>query len=232
MGYILTIPKPCSENWNKMTPTQKGAFCKSCQKEVIDFSQTGTHALTKRLSQGRSICGRFRPDQLNHPISTISETTWKRHAVYMGFTSLVLLSTPVIAQIEKPNIAEILQHKMPICGLKASGVKLSDSIVLKGLVEDMESPLPGALIMIKGTTIGTQTDFDGNFTLKVPTIYQDEQLTLVFSYIGYETMELKIDAKSKFVNAKFTEESYAIMGEVVIRRMNFIRRIGNWFRRF
>lgn len=34
----LYIPKPCHEDWNKMTPTQQGKFCGSCNKQVIDFS--------------------------------------------------------------------------------------------------------------------------------------------------------------------------------------------------
>ena len=34
----LYIPKPCHEDWNKMTPTQQGKFCSSCSKQVIDFS--------------------------------------------------------------------------------------------------------------------------------------------------------------------------------------------------
>ncbi|MBS1595356.1 MAG: hypothetical protein JST90_13650 [Bacteroidetes bacterium] len=34
----LTIPTPCHERWDDMTATERGAFCHSCSKEVIDFS--------------------------------------------------------------------------------------------------------------------------------------------------------------------------------------------------
>ena len=42
----LSIPEPCHENWQEMTPTQQGRFCKACAKEVIDFSMmTDTEVL-------------------------------------------------------------------------------------------------------------------------------------------------------------------------------------------
>jgi len=34
----LHIPTPCHEDWNTMTPVEKGKFCGSCNKEVVDFS--------------------------------------------------------------------------------------------------------------------------------------------------------------------------------------------------
>lgn len=34
----ISIPKPCNENWNEMSPEQQGAFCKVCSKVVVDFS--------------------------------------------------------------------------------------------------------------------------------------------------------------------------------------------------
>ena len=37
--FHIDIPTPCKEGWQNMAPTEKGAFCNSCQKEVIDFTQ-------------------------------------------------------------------------------------------------------------------------------------------------------------------------------------------------
>lgn len=48
------------------------------------------------------------------------------------------------------------------------------------LAESDNTPLPGVSVIVKGTTIGTQTDFDGKYTIKVP----ESAKTLVFSYLG------------------------------------------------
>ncbi len=61
---------------------------------------------------------------------------------------------------------------------------------IKGTVrDDTGAPLPGANVLVKGTTVGTQTDFDGNFTLTIP---EDAESTLVISYIGFKTIEVDV----------------------------------------
>ena len=57
------------------------------------------------------------------------------------------------------------------------------------VLDDDGTPLPGASIVKKGTTTGTTTDFDGNFTLDV--VMGD---TLVVSYIGFETKEVTVNS--------------------------------------
>jgi len=66
----LTIDNPCHENWDRMAPSEKGRFCASCQKHVIDFTGMSDSQLAtffKKPSVG-SVCGRFYRDQLDHSI--------------------------------------------------------------------------------------------------------------------------------------------------------------------
>jgi hypothetical protein len=66
----LSIADPCHENWDNMTAAEKGRFCGSCQKQVIDFtnmSDSQLAAFFKKPSTG-SVCGRFYEDQLGRSI--------------------------------------------------------------------------------------------------------------------------------------------------------------------
>jgi hypothetical protein len=58
-----------------------------------------------------------------------------------------------------------------------------------GRVSDNSGALPGASVVVKGTTNGTQTDFDGNYNLD--NVANDA--TLVFSYIGYKSQEIQVN---------------------------------------
>lgn len=73
------------------------------------------------------------------------------------------------------------------------GLMMAQSVV-KGTVKDASTGevLPGANIVIKGTTQGTTADFDGNFTIEV----MDFPQTLVISSVGYKTMEVNISDDS------------------------------------
>ena len=82
---------------------------------------------------------------------------------------------------------------------------------INGTVLDKNgAPLPGANILEKGTTNGTQTDFDGNFSIDVA----DENASLVVSYIGFKTKEIPINGQTTL--AITLEEDAAGLDEVVV----------------
>jgi len=95
----ISIPKPCHENWQEMTATERGAFCKSCQKEVIDFTKKTKDEIHRILSAGGATCGRFRTDQLELPIhqTTYIKSWWHWKAIAVS-TIALLLHKPVAAQ--------------------------------------------------------------------------------------------------------------------------------------
>lgn len=64
----IVIDNPCHENWDAMTPNEKGAFCLSCQKNVIDFSTRTIEEIKSfftDLPKNESVCGRFNSEQLD-----------------------------------------------------------------------------------------------------------------------------------------------------------------------
>ncbi len=77
--------------------------------------------------------------------------------------------------------------------LKEEKIKAESFQEINGTVKDSKgNPLPGANILVKGTTIGAQTDFDGNFAINVP----EDNRILVVSYIGFETVEIDVTGKT------------------------------------
>ncbi|MBE8725395.1 energy transducer TonB [Flavobacterium hungaricum] len=63
----ITIPEPCHEDWNKMTPNENGRFCLSCTKTVVDFTAMMPEEIQHFFiqNQNESVCGRFRKSQLD-----------------------------------------------------------------------------------------------------------------------------------------------------------------------
>ena len=81
--------------------------------------------------------------------------------------------------------------------------------VVTGIVEDESGGLPGVSVLIKGTTYGTETDFDGKYSLKV-----NKGDVLTFQYIGYQTVE-KIVGDFSHIYITLKESEYHL-DEVVV----------------
>ena len=78
--------------------------------------------------------------------------------------------------------------------IAAMAADTGDSKVVKGMVTDEAGQgMPGVSVVIKGTTSGTSTGIDGDFTLKVP-----EDVMLVFSFVGYETQEIEVSGREEW----------------------------------
>ena len=79
---------------------------------------------------------------------------------------------------------------------------------VSGIVtDDTSQPIPGVSVVIKGTTTGTSTDFDGNYTIKA-----NNGDTLVFSYVGYEAQEVAVTGNTLNV----TMQSGVALDEVIL----------------
>ncbi len=84
--------------------------------------------------------------------------------------------------------------------------------IVSGVISDgdLGGPLPGVTVLIKGTSAGTVSDFDGNFSLQV----SNPNATLVFSYVGYITQEVNLSGR-KTINVTLAP-SLESLDEVVV----------------
>lgn len=90
---------------------------------------------------------------------------------------------------------------------------LAQTYKVKGNVvsKSDNEPLIGVSILQKGTTNGVVTDIDGNYELQI----QGGETTLVFSYIGLQTQELKVNARTGVLNVAMEDDSH-LMDDVVV----------------
>jgi TonB-linked SusC/RagA family outer membrane protein len=102
----------------------------------------------------------------------------------------------------------ILSFFLSFMGLIVS----AQSYEIKGTVADTNgTPLPGVTIIVKNTTKGVSTDFDGNFTIS--NVNNGE--TLVFSFMGYQTKEHLV-VNSNFIAITLTEDTQTLDEVVVV----------------
>ena len=88
--------------------------------------------------------------------------------------------------------------------------------IIRGTITDESGPLPGVNITIRGTSFGTQTDFDGNYSIKVKSGDQ-----LVFSFVGMITSSKTVGNQSKIdVQLEASEEA---LDEVVVTALGVKR---------
>lgn len=92
----------------------------------------------------------------------------------------------------------------------ANNDKTQDRIVTGQVVDEYDTPMLGVSVIIDGTSIGTSTDFDGNYSITVP----ENATTLVISFVGYQTQRITLDDQDVY-NVKLVPDT-ALLDEVVV----------------
>lgn len=176
--FTLSIPKPCSQNWNEMQPRDKGRFCSDCQKVVIDFSSFTEQQLHQYLSTAKSIpCGRFHKSQLNTTVfseSIIQPGTWtkiyKRLAAILAFLCM------------KPSLAST-QSTQDTIVQPSNRKNILDTFgreTITGLIKNAEgTALKGAEIKFDNRLVAN-SDKDGKFEFIIESGSKPSILTFSF----------------------------------------------------
>ncbi|APQ17910.1 carboxypeptidase-like regulatory domain-containing protein [Maribacter hydrothermalis] len=237
----IAVKNPCKEKFTNFSKTQKGGFCMSCQKEVIDFTKVSDEELVRQLlSKNEKSCGMFKASQLKtyetNYTDTMNKSILTKGIGIMSMSLLALCATEVkgqeTASIESAVEVVSFQHQ----NILGKVAVLQEKYTLSGtIVDEANEPLPGVNVVLKGTAIGTQTDFDGKF--EFPQQLEANNI-LVFSYIGYETKTYKVEASENTnidINISFNSYDVELMGDIVIggtytSKRTIFQKIGDLFR--
>ncbi|KMQ61764.1 hypothetical protein ACM40_05380 [Chryseobacterium sp. BLS98] len=98
----ITIPQPCHENWEIMTPEEKGRFCSVCSKTVRDFTVASDEEIINVFSRSsEDICGNFYESQLNRNLQYSS-----LNSVLVKFAvGFILTTSGFVAVNAQQNVA-------------------------------------------------------------------------------------------------------------------------------
>ncbi|MCW3465872.1 carboxypeptidase-like regulatory domain-containing protein [Chitinophaga nivalis] len=187
---IVSIPRPCAQRLQDMTPVKGGKYCSQCRKTVVDFSLLTDAAISHRLQQANGeVCGSFLPSQLNRPLEVNRKKRWLPVALLTG-----LLSGGSLLSLQAKNLspASLLIPGPTDAPVTTSGDPDSLRVIKGHVIADRDSmAVAFGIVTLKGAkNIGTMTKTDGSFTLTIPDNIPGNTFTIHIGGIGYEPLEL------------------------------------------
>jgi hypothetical protein len=202
----ITIPSPCHEKWQDMTPAEKGRFCASCQRVVHDFTRSSDREIASVLTKESNACGRFLSTQLDRDLVIHKEksTMWMAaSAAVVSFLSLgtneTIAQNPATEQLPSAEYGDMLGKVGP-----------ASSVITGGVYDEEGMPIPGVDIKVEGTNESAQTDLDGEYS-----IHGQKGQVLLISYDGFKTAKITIGSSTTIyitLKEENLKEELIIMG--------------------
>jgi len=189
----LSIPKPCTEDWNKMTVSEQGHICSSCQKSVLDFSNYTDRELLDFFAKAKDkICGRIPDTQLNRLITV---TAPSKAPVFRRLLFGAALTAGVAGTGHGQTNAQLLGSG-PYC-MNDSKNKIEQNrpvndstFKISGRVIDSANKQPLAYAELVIENEGNQisrvfTGVDGKFEIAIAKDMLGKKLTIITVITGY-----------------------------------------------
>ncbi|MBC8153345.1 MAG: carboxypeptidase regulatory-like domain-containing protein [Bacteroidetes bacterium] len=188
-SLTVQIPRPCTERWDAMQPTEQGRFCAGCQKTVVDYTNLSDRELVRRLNQASGeICGRLGADQVDRPLVIPNQEITRRQR-WLGVLTMGLLSWQTAqAQVKTSDPARTVLAipDRPIESLSNGRITPAPDTnrVITGRVVLNDSsgaiiPVSNAIVSVQLATVWqTQTDSTGTFRLLVPAEMSNTPVTI------------------------------------------------------
>lgn len=221
----IRIEKPCTEDWDKMTPTDHGKFCAACEKNVTDFTgmtdnevlEFIEHHTGPKDSSRSKMCGQLRGSQLNRMIvqTKLQGKNYRLNAFFAtllfagGAGSLAAQDTIPPAPHYHPTVIINEKHPTgPVC-IKVPAKK--EQSVLKATIMDtvMNQHVEYAVVTLRGTNISAETDNKGRFEMIIPDSLAGDSIVLMVHSPGYFREWVTIPAgqiaKTSVIEVAFNE---------------------------
>jgi hypothetical protein len=181
---MISIPKPCHENWDAMVPTAAGRHCASCQTEVVDFTRMNEAEVLAFMAsrRGQRICA-----FMAAPAAPSFRFSFKRVQGPRRWllAAMALLSGQPLAAAERPP------QPLPVSLLIAQNPTQA-IITIRGVVLDnsLNVPVGGARVYIGNTQYGVIANERGEFSVSFPTNWEPAKSGSVTLRIGRQAFAL------------------------------------------
>lgn len=179
----ISVPKPCHENWNQMTPVEQGRHCDQCCKTVIDFTLLTDAEVINYLTLENNVCGRFSENQLhrlNHQQQRIVviKSNWRRVTAILlvaGFFSITRADGQVSKNARSHQRKLARSYQIPV-----------DHRTIKKSASKVDAPLIAQSVTVNEIKINPTI---GGNVVNHPKINIE---TLVSGLLGVVEVEVKI----------------------------------------
>lgn len=206
----IVIPEPCHEQWDSMSSTDKGKFCLSCQKTVIDFTHYSDNQLLLFFSHQKTpVCGRFATEQLERSLldSSSKKTLPIAKWIAASIISIPLFSLPKMTTANlKPPMYQVLEdsvvNNLVDATVPSLIVNQSDSSAIKATDSSVEpinfltSIMPIDWDRFPQTTAGTALPYD---FYPRPFIFNFPSITS-YAVVSVKTLFDYLSLKDRFKN--------------------------------
>jgi hypothetical protein len=212
MNIKLTIPKPCHENWNKMTLTEKGKHCAVCEKEVFDMTGYSETEVAEKISKMESgnVCARIPNTYLDKKIDLHAAGIGQYGKLGMAGAMITAVAfTPMISQ--ETDLSEWAQKNI----LHFS----NQPILLNGtVVNEKGEILSGVKVFIEqeNQKAFTTSLTNGRFIFNLdPQKIKNGKAIIRFEKDGYSLLEKELMLNGNMVNGKFVLHEIDLPGSIV-----------------
>lgn len=196
----ISVPNPCSEDWDKMEPKGEGRFCSRCTNIIRDFSTFTDRELVEFLSKTKGkVCGQFANTQLNRLIVVTepSNTPMFRRLLFGAALTAGVAGT-VHGQSTAPSTTDSTTrsgitttsssnasgniNKTNVPGTNKSNADDTSGII-SGRITDAKTkhPLADAKLIVELDSVHyatAYTDSTGHYSVHIPTSYLNKQIIL------------------------------------------------------